>query len=124
MGGEEWCHRDPQVSAAPRGKYGFEDEEKLWRERDESANRGDEVELGTANRDDELRESKPAKRVDEMRENRPANRVDEVGKNSLTMLMGRTREQTDVSSGEQGLLVDGRVNEGEKQRAAKARETK
>ena len=102
MGGEEWCHRDPKVSAAARGKYGFEDEEKLWRERDESANRGDEVELGTANRDDELRESKPA------------NRVDEVGKNSLAMLMRRTHEQTDVSSGEQGLLADGRVNEDEK----------
>lgn len=45
---------------------------------------------------------------------KPANRVDEVGKNSLTMLIGRTHEQTDVSSGEQGVLVDGRVNEDEK----------
>lgn len=50
----------------------------------------------------------------ESRETGTAKHVDEVGKNSLTMLMRRTHEQTDVSSGEQGLLADGRVNEDEK----------
>lgn len=52
-----------------------------------SANYGNEVELGTANRDDELRESKYGDRVDEMRKSRPANRVDET-----TVLMRRERE--------------------------------
>lgn len=35
VGGEEWCHRDPKVSSAPRGKYSREEEEAEWEKESE-----------------------------------------------------------------------------------------